>query len=263
MRRRKVLRARRWYSAFSREERAQLSRRRAPAPSKSAASPAATAERMPTIAPSSPSAASAIAPPAHGRRTPPSAAAIAAAFTPVVIRSSSGRESVRVCGRSIDVATDEAHAGREQPDEPGGEPWEPDEQQGRTVRDGEISGPGHDQQASARYAEQALPRTRQPSGVGGQRRADEGGPESRQRECERRRVELPGELERRGRLGESACGEDDSDEGDGDEGKDRGESRTGGDGEVRPVGPRSPAPPDEPVETGHEDEQQRQFHRLQ
>src|SRR5215218_7181248 len=56
------------------------------------------------------------------RRTPPSAAAIAAAFTPVVIRSSSGRESVRVCGRSIDVATDEAHAGREQPDEPGGEP---------------------------------------------------------------------------------------------------------------------------------------------
>ena len=68
MRRRKVLRARRWYSAFSREERAQLSRRRAPAPSKSAASPAATAERMPTIAPSSPSAASAIAPPAN---TPP------------------------------------------------------------------------------------------------------------------------------------------------------------------------------------------------
>src|SRR5829696_4054784 len=56
------------------------------------------------------------------RRTPPSAAAIAAAFTPVVIRSSSGRESVSVCGRSIDVATDEAHAGREQPDEPGGEP---------------------------------------------------------------------------------------------------------------------------------------------
>src|ERR671917_248967 len=83
MRRRKVLRARRWYSAFSREERAQLSRRRAPAPSKSAASPAATAERMPTIAPSSPSAASAIAPPANA---PPSAAAIAAAFTPVVIQ---------------------------------------------------------------------------------------------------------------------------------------------------------------------------------
>jgi hypothetical protein len=46
----------------------------------------------------------------------------ATAFTPVVIRSSTGRESVRVCGRSIDVATDEAHAGREQPDEPGGEP---------------------------------------------------------------------------------------------------------------------------------------------
>ena len=58
---------------------------------------------------------------APGER-PPSAAAIAAAFTPVVIRSSSGRESVRVCGRSIDVATDEAHAGREQPDEPGDEP---------------------------------------------------------------------------------------------------------------------------------------------
>jgi hypothetical protein len=58
---------------------------------------------------------------APGER-PPSAAAIAAAFTPVVIRSSSGRESVRVCGRSIDVATDEAHAGREQPDEPGGVP---------------------------------------------------------------------------------------------------------------------------------------------
>src|SRR3712207_109727 len=70
MRRRKVLRARRWYSAFSRDERAQLSRRRAPAPSKSAASPAATAERMPTIAPSSPSAASAIAPPANAPPVP-------------------------------------------------------------------------------------------------------------------------------------------------------------------------------------------------
>ena len=88
-------------------------------------------------------------------------------------------------------------------------------------------------------------------------------PSAGSRERERRRVELPGELERLGRLGESACGEDDSDQTDVDEGKDRGESRTGGDGEARPVGPRSPAPPDEPVETGHEDEQQRQFHRLQ
>jgi hypothetical protein len=67
---------------------------------------------------SSPSAASAIAPPANA----PRCRCDRGCLHSVVIRSSSGRESVRVCGRSIDVATDEAHAGREQPDEPGGEP---------------------------------------------------------------------------------------------------------------------------------------------
>src|SRR4051812_6321345 len=68
-------------------------------------------------------------------------AAIAAAFTPLVIRSSSGREAVRVCGRSIDVATDEAQAGREQPDEPGCEPCEPDEEQRGAVGDREVAEP--------------------------------------------------------------------------------------------------------------------------
>src|SRR3954470_18657982 len=102
---------------------------------------------------------------------------------------------------------DEAHAGREQPDEPGGEPEEPDEEQRRAVGDREVADPRGEQQAPAHQAQQALPSRSQPARVRGEGRADRGGAERRQRQRERRRVNLPDELERGRRLGEPAGGE--------------------------------------------------------
>ena len=95
-----------------------------------------------------------------------------------------------------------------------------------------------------------------------QRSADEGGAERRQRQRERCCMQLPGELERRARLGELAGGQHDSDPQNGVEREDRRESRARGHREARPVRARTPATPDEPVETGHEPEQQRQVQRL-
>ncbi|BCB79214.1 hypothetical protein Pflav_056240 [Phytohabitans flavus] len=76
-------------------------------------------------------------------------------------------------------------------------------------------------------------------------------------------MQLPGELERRARLGELAGGQHDSVPQNCVEREDRRECRARGDREARPVRARTPAAPDEPVETGHEPEQQRQVQRLQ
>ena len=143
-----------------------------------------------------------------------------------------------------------------------GEAGQPHEQERRALGDREGGRPGGEQQASPGHAEQTLPRRRQPARMRRQRSADEGGAERRQRQRERCCMQLPGELERRARLGELAGGQHDSDPQNAVEREDRRDSRARGHREARPVRARTPATPDEPVETGHEPEQQRQVQRL-
>jgi hypothetical protein len=99
--------------------------------------------------------------------------------------------------------------------------------------------------------------------VRGESRADEGGAERRQRQRERRRVQLPDELERGRRLGEPAGGEREPDLQDVDKHEDGRQRRAGGRGEARPFGARRAAPLHEAVQARHENEQQRQVQRHQ
>ena len=64
-------------------------------------------------------------------------------------------------------------AGHQQPHEPGEVARYPDEQEGRAVRDREVSGPGDDQDASSGQSQETLPRRRQPARMRCHRGADE------------------------------------------------------------------------------------------